>query len=554
MAAKFSARLQALRQDPGLVGALGLAGLFFGATLLFALNRYYSFYSSYDHGLFNQVFWNNLHGHWFQSSLTGSNSVATLHDGVIPPTNFLHLGQHFVLDFLIWWPLYALAPHPVTLIGLQVGLMTAGGLLLYALARCRLSPALSVWIVGSYYSANAVLGPTFANFYEHCQIPIFAFGLFLALEKRCWGWFGLCAVGLLGVREEVGGMLLFGVGLYLAASRRLPIWFGLGLATVGFSYVAIVTNVIMPQYSDDNSRLYLATRFRQFVDTPNPSTLQVLWGMVTHPVELLKSLLLPADRRFFYLFRHWLPLGFVSIVSPATWALAGVPLLSLFLQNGVSALSISLRYAIAVVPGLFYGTILWWDVNPHRFTPKFRRWWRACILLSLVLAVSSNPNRVFSWLIPDSVRPWVYVSLPSQWQHAQAIHQVIGQIPPNASVTATTYLIPHLSGRREIVRLPTTQLRPTPQDPAHDLDYAVADLWQMQQYQVAFKEDRIMLAATLPMLRQLAEPAGAAAPYGVITVQDGVVLMARGQASAPGQLAAWRVLRDQLQQQLIPPK
>jgi malic enzyme len=86
------------------------------------------------------------------------------------------------------------------------------------------------------------------------------------------------------------------------------------------------------------------------------------------------------------------------------------------------------------------------------------------------------------------------------------------------------------------------------------LDYAVADLWQMQQYQVAFKEDRIMLAATLPMLRQLAEPAGAAAPYGVITVQDGVVLMARGQASAPGQLAAWRVLRDQLQQQLIPPK
>jgi Predicted membrane protein (DUF2079) len=160
------------------------------------------------------------------------------------------------------------------------------------------------------------------------------------------------------------------------------------------------------------------------------------------------------------------------------------------------------------------------------------------------------------------VRPWVYVSLPQQWQHAQAVNRVIGQIPSNASVTATTYLIPHLSGRREIVRLPTAQLRPTRTDLAHFMDYAVADLWQMQQYQVAFKEDRIMLAAALPVLSQMAQapsPAGPAATasmprYGVIAVQDGVVLMARDQADAPGQAAAWIALRDQLQQQLIPPR
>jgi uncharacterized membrane protein len=181
----------------------------------------------------------------------------------------------------------------------------------------------------------------------------------------------------------------------------------------------------MPQFSSDNGRLYLATRFKQFVDTDNPSTLQVLWGMITNPLVLLSSLFTPIDRRLGYLISHWLPLVFVPALSPASWTIAGFPLLTLFIQSGKSALAINLRYALTVVPGIFYGAILWWSQHPNQFTPRFRRIWGVCIALSIIFMITSNPNRAFSFVIPDSVRPSVYVPFNQQWDHANQIRSVL---------------------------------------------------------------------------------------------------------------------------------
>ena len=518
-----------------------LAAIFFTIVLLISLHRYFVFYASYDHGLFNQVFWNNLHGRLFQSSLTSANSVASLEDGVIPTVRFLHLAHHFVLDFLLWIPLYAVFPHPVTLIVLQVGLTTIAGLVLYALARHYLPPQLSLWITGSYCAAIAVISPTFANFYEQCQIPLFTFALLLALEKQRWGWFWLCALLVLGIREDAG-VVLFGVGAYLLLSRRHP-WVGLAVCLISISYVTIVTSVIVPQISTDSSRLYLATRFNQFVDSPNPTMMQVLWGMATRPVALISSLFLPFDRRLSYLAGQWLSLAFIPALSPSAWTIAGFPLLALFLQSGRSALSLNLRYALAVVPGVFYGAVLWWSCHPHWFTPRFRRIWSVCLVLSIVVTVTNNPNRALSFMVPDSIRPWVFVPLTRQWSHADQINQVIRQIPADASVSATTYLIPHLSSRRAIIRLPRLQIRDD-RDQIVPIDYAVADLWQMQEYQKAFADSLADLRATLPTLEKISTDG----TYGVLDVQDGVVLMQRGISSNPEALADWQTLKAEIKQ------
>ncbi len=524
--------------------AIGLAIVFFCVVLAISLNRYFSFYASYDQGLFNQLFWNNLHGRWFQSSLTSANSAATLVDGATPTVSFIHLGQHFVLDFVLWLPIYAIFPHPATLAVLQVGLIAAGGLVLYALARQRLSPQLSVWITGSYYSAIAVVGSTVANFYEHCQIPLFAFGTLLALEKKNWVWFWICALLVLGVREEIG-IVLFGIGAYLIVSRRYP-WIGLAVCILSFSYVTFVTSVIQPQFSPDVSRLYLANRFKQFVDTDHPSTLQVLWGMITHPIALAQSLFTPLDRRLNYLAGQWLALAFVPAVSGAAWTLTGFPLLYLFSQSGTSALALNIRYAVAIVPGVFYGAILWWSHHPQRFTPKFRNWWKVCIVLSLLFMFSGNPNQAFSFIIPDSVRPWVFVSLPRQWEHASHIYKVIRNVPKTASVSTTTFLIPHLSSRREIIRLPTLEIY-NDQHQKVRVDYAIADLWQLKEYSKAFKDSQIYFAQTLPWLEKIVNEN----QYGVRQIEDGVVMMVRGQPSDPVLLAEWQKLVASLKQSTV---
>lgn len=542
---------------------MGVTAAFLSFMLVFSLNRYFTYYTSYDHGLFNQIFWNNLHGRFFQSSLTSVNSMAVVADGVMPIANFIHLGQHFVPTFLLWLPLYAMFPHPATLIVLQVGLMTAGGVVLYALARHYLNPPLSLLITSGYFTGIAIVGPTFANFYEHCQIPLFAFGLLLAMEKRWWRVFWVMTILLLGVREDAG-ILTFGIGLFLLVSRRQP-KVGAALCLLSFAYVVVVTNVIQTQFSADNPRLYMADKFREFTGgEPSPSTLRVLWGMVTNPLTLLRMLLTPFDRRLSYLLGQWVPLAFVPAISPASWVMAGVPLLTIFIQSGKLATVITIRYAIAVVPGIFYGAILWWAHRSRRpplplpdgagwwqaiawsfryrqLTPAFRQFWGICLAASVVATLLANPNQAFYFLMPDSFRPWVLVPITKQWERAGIMNEMIRQIPPDASVSATTHIIPQLSSRRKIIRPPGLQLKDE-NGRIEEMEYVMADLWRMERYMPIFNPDRERLRTIVPFLDGLIQQQ----TYGVLALQDKIILLRRGVPSNPAALAAWEPTKQEL--------
>ena len=99
--------------------------------------------------------------------MSSAAARASLMDRQLSYLFYIHLGQHFVIVFLIWMPIYALFPSPITLIFLQVALIAAAGIVLYFLVRNYLSVFLSVMIVASYYGTNGVIGPTLGNFYEH---------------------------------------------------------------------------------------------------------------------------------------------------------------------------------------------------------------------------------------------------------------------------------------------------------------------------------------------------------------------------------------------------
>lgn len=528
-------------QKSGIRLLIGAAIAFFVLNLILGLHRYYSFYATFDQGIFNQVFWNNLHGRFFQSSLSSSLSTNVVHNGEIPEVYYHRLGQHFTPALLLWLPIYTLFPSPATLTVLQVTFVTAAGLVLYALARQYLTPAIAAMITASFYAANAVLGPTQSNFHDISQIPLFVFGLLLAMEKRCWWLFWVLAVLTLAVRED-SGVVLFGVGFYLIVSRRYP-RIGLAVCALSFGYMLVLTNAIMPLFSQDISRRFMLERFGQYADGSEASTLDIIWGMISNPWRLIVELFTPFFGTIKYLFGQWLPLGFIPAVAPASWAIAGFPLLKLFLGQGQSVLALNIRYAMTVVPGLFYGAILWWSRHPRKFKPAFRRFWVICIGLSLFFSFTSSIsslNRSFYFLLPDSFNPWVYVSLPQQWHHVGQMRSLLAQIPPNASVSATTYIVPHLSSRREILRWPMLQLRNDAREVAN-IEYAIADLWQLQQYQAAFDEERQLLQTSIAMIDQLTNNQ----QYGIIDFQDGVILMRRGVASQPQATAAWLTFRQQ---------
>ena len=526
---------------------LVVAIAFFVLCLLFNLHRYYSFYASYDQGIFNQVFWNSMHGRFFQSSLSSALSTNVVHQGQVSEVYYHRLGQHFTPALLLWLPIYALFPSPIALTVLQVTLVTVAGLVLYILARQYLEPKLSAMISVSFYGANAVIGPTLANFHDICQIPLFVFSLLLAMEKRWWPLFWILAVLILAVREDAG-VVLFGVGFYLILSKRYP-KIGLAVCTLSFAYMVALTNLIMPMFSEDISQRFMMERFGQYAEGNEASTLEILWGMISNPWRLVREIFTPFFATLKYLLGQWLPLAFVPAVAPASWIVAGFPLLKLFSAKGLSVLSITIRYAMTVVPGLFYGAILWWAKRESKIenspvlSVKFQRFWAVCICLSLFFTFTSNPNRTFYFLVPDSVKPWVYVPAHQQWQHISQMRPLLEKIPDAASVAATTYIIPHLSSRRAILRFPRMEFRNDTKE-VEKVQYIIVDLWRLNRYRVAFKSDRQRLETIVPRIEELYN----SGEYGITNFRDGVVLLEKGVVSNLDAVARWQDFRQEIAQ------
>jgi uncharacterized membrane protein len=530
--------------------------IFFLITLTLGLNRHYSFFSSYDQGIFNQVFWNGTHGNFFQSSLSSQLSTNVVHNGEVPTVNYHRLGQHFTPALLIWLPIYYLFPSPATLIVIMVTLVTAAGVVLYILAKQYVSNQIATMITVSFYGAIAIFGPTLANFHDISQIPLLIFSLLLAMEKRWWWLFGILCLLILAVRED-SGISLFGIGVYLILSKRYP-KIGIALCSLSFIYIIGLTNLVMPLFSEDISKRFMIERFGQYATGEKASTLDIIWNMISNPWRLIGEILTPFGATIKYLGGQWLPFAFIPAIAPSSWIIAGFPLLKLFLATGKSVLALNIRYAMSVAPGLLYGAILWWGgqsfqnfwqpmgkLKPRKLLPKFQRFWVYCICISLLLTFTSSNtelSRAFYFIWPDSFSPWVHVSLTRQWKHGEAIRSLLKEIPVNASVSATNNIIPHVSSRRAVFRLPLLDFR-NDRSSVVKVEYIIADLWELQRYQIAFTRERTWLEQIIQVITEVSDKN----EYGIIDFQDGVILLEKKATPNSESVQKWLLLKQELQ-------
>ena len=83
--------------------------LYFAVYSLLSLLRHATYHSfGFDLGLYDQVFWNTVHGRWWES---------TMSLGLAQPHSYF--GDHFSPIFFAILPIYALFPHPQTLLVVQ---------------------------------------------------------------------------------------------------------------------------------------------------------------------------------------------------------------------------------------------------------------------------------------------------------------------------------------------------------------------------------------------------------------------------------------------------
>jgi len=519
------------------------AGVFTLVGWLLQWWRLHSLAATMDQGILFQVLWNGLSGHPFESTLSSQLSTNVVHGGQLPAIGYHRLGQHFTPTLALWIPLVALLGK-WALPMLQVALIAAAGLVLHRIAKLRLEPDLAALLSLAFFGANAVIGPALGNFTDLSQLPLCVFVLLLGLLERRLALILPAAVLMPLIREDTG-VVLVGIGIWLVVRDRSRWPLAAALIAYGGGWVVLVTNVLMPLFSHDNSRRFMVENFGQYLQgQEQASSLETAALALRQPLVLLQELLSPPRDTLLYLAGQGLPLLFIPWISLDSWLLMGLPLLGLLLAQGANnPLSINIRYTYLVVPGLFAGTALWWERHQQLFASRpLRRVWAGCILLSLLFTLGSNPNRSLSWLIPDSIQPWVHRSPWRQWQHAQSALGALAIIPADASVAANTPLIPHLAARQVLVRFPYHRAYQDRQGQPHAVDWIAVDVDYQARYAKAFPQERKSLSKTLRLLH-LMQTDG----YRVQKVADGVVVLQREGAVNP-------VAQGQLDQLLLDAK
>ncbi len=510
--------------------AVALAALLFAvAGLSIQLWRLLSLTASYDQGIFTQVLWNTLRGHPFESTLSSQLSTNVIHAGEPPALGYQRLGQHFTPLLLLWAPLVGTLGSGALGV-IQVLLITAAGLTLHRLSRHWLPAGPAALVAISFFAANAVIGPAWGNFTDLCQLPLLVFALLLGLEARRPALIAVAALLIPLVREDTG-VVLMGVGVWLLVRRRQRWPLALLLMLWGGAAVLLAMNVWMPQFSDDNARRFMVENFGHYIEgQEEASSLQVLRSALSQPLILVRELVSPPDQTLRYLLGLTLPLMLVPLVSIDAWLLIALPLLGLLLARGSNnPLSINIRYTYLVVPGLYAGAALWWQRHQPLFQARrLRRVWMGCMALSLMFTLTSNPNRSLSWLVPDSVTPWVHVGLQESWQRAQQSRELLAMIPAAVPVSASTHLVPPLARREVLVRFPQSITYRDRTGRLQPVDWVAVDLARLRRYAPAFEED----AEVLRRCRKRLEEMGS--DYGIQAVRNGMVILQRGAADVAG--------------------
>lgn len=478
------------------------------ASICFSLQawRIWSLNATYDQGLFLQEIWNGHLGRPFESTLASQLSTPVLIKGSeLPRLGYQHLGQHFTPLLMLWLPaVLLLGVWSLPLI--QVGLLTAGGLVLHQLAKEDLDGRLASWLSISYFAAGIVIGPALENFHDLCAIPLLSFSLLLGVRRKQIWLYAIPALLLPLVREDVG-LLSFSFGAWmLLRSEGHWRWAGAGLCLYSLVMVAAITNLVMPMFGTEVSDRFMEERFGQFLAAQGGkgSTVDVLKAMGSQPLLLLQEILQPPGKTMRFLLTLWLPLGLLPAAGMDGWMLMAGPLFVALSSQGGNALAVTLRFVLYLVPGVFAGGILWWSKRQALFHQHWlKRMWRIALALSILFAITPNPHRSLSVLIPDSISPWVYITPTRQLQRGMETRALLRSIPAQASVAAETQLIPLLAARRVLLRFPESTSYTDDQKQRKEVEWIVSQPLFNADYAPAFRSNGRLVNRAKERIEQL---------------------------------------------------
>ncbi len=517
-------RTRAFWVATGLVALL--ACLYAGYFIVYLTSRQAAFLThAEDLGIMDQAIWTTLHGNMLHMTICN----------VVGDTNCYSLNGisrfaiHFEPVLFIVSLFYVPWPNPDTLLVLQSIVVATGAFPAFWLARLRLrNEWASIGIAALYLLYPAQQFAQVNDFHAVTfTASLLLFTLYFMYTRRTL-WLFVFAILSMACKEEIPlVIIMFGLWSILFQHRWRS---GLAL-TVLAAVWAVLGLSIIPHIFSPLGHPLLTTRYAGL----NQGYLHYVLHLAAHPTTTIKQYILEPSH-LFYLRVLLTPAGYLPLLAPWVLILA-VPSMALnLLSSDPNMYSGMFQYNAEIVPVLIFSTIeaivllIWlaqWVMNwllkqriaseqsdteteaRAAFTARTRyvnRWLHAGLLTlllfySLFSVVKADTNNTTMPFGQGFVWPQVTA-------HTALAQHFIDMIPANASVSAQSDLVPHISQRNSIYLFPYGD---------NNADYIFLDVTgniypSFNEFDFITRVKQVLLDGN----------------YGVLAAQDGYVLLKRG--------------------------
>ncbi|HEY0135725.1 MAG TPA: DUF2079 domain-containing protein [Nannocystis sp.] len=410
----------------------------------------------YDLGIYDNAVWQTAHGYFLDCTfIKGGNHVSAHFDPIIGVVALI----------------YRLYMHAETLLVLQTVWLASGAIPIYLLARRRLKNEwFGALLALVYLMSPGLHGINMFDFHSLALIvPNIMWAVYL-LDTDGYKRYWLVIVALLLTREDISLICCF-IGAYAILSGRTRT----GLATIAVSmaylYVAKVhvmasTDLLM---ASDNSSYSYAYYYADMIPHKKEGTRGLIMTAITNPIYT-GSLVLKEDKLLYFI-HLLLPLLCLPFAAGRKLILSVYGLLFIGLASRKHVFSLHFQYSALLLPMLFaaapdgLGRVV---DGPRMKLLGLERARLAWTLMFGMLVATTITSVKYGVIFPNSSfkAGWNRLTriptaeMREKYVRVKEIAELIG---PDAAVSVTSAVGPHLSNRRKAYHWPTV----------NDADYLV---------------------------------------------------------------------------------
>jgi uncharacterized membrane protein len=380
-----------------------------------------------DLGVYDQTIWGYSHLKMVVNTVTLSPNL---------------LGDHFNPILMGLAPLFWIWDDVRMLLIAQALLLALASLPIFLWARRELGTAAAFLFQGAYLVFWGVLGGDLFDFHEVAiAAPTISFALYAVLTRRNLLLWAMAIVAFL-TKEDLA-LTIAALGVYVMVTQRR---YRLGGALVGVSipWFLLVLKAIIPAISD---RSYAHWTYTALGSGPGDAARH----LVRHPVDSVRLFVEPATKRtaLVNLFAPWL---FLPLLSPLVIVM--IPSLAeRFLSDRPEFWAQGFHYSLTISPILAFAAI--------DSTARIGRWVGTDRLRLLAPGAGALVLLAGLYFSFGRLKPLDELRRYTSAQHAAEISACLRRIPPDAQVSATSALVPHVSHRPTLFLLDGTRPRPT---------------------------------------------------------------------------------------------